>query len=357
MFKFLKKPAAHSGEQNELPENKDHDILPDTSALSTQPLDDETLTKSDLRKKTWLQRLRTGLDRTRNQLGAGLSQLFLGKKTIDDALFEALETQLLLADVGINTTQHILNQLTQTIKRKQLNDPLILMQHLKEILLELLAPCSKPLSLDHHPFVLLMVGVNGAGKTTSIAKIAHFYRQQNKTVMLAAGDTFRAAAIEQLKVWGDRNHVPVVAQHIGSDSASVIYDAVASVQAKKMDLLIADTAGRLHTQTHLMAELQKVTRVIHKLDHTAPHEIMLVIDASMGQNALQQAKQFHEAVGLTGITLTKLDGTAKGGILFAIADQLKLPIRFIGVGEDIEDLRPFNAVEFIDAIFAETTPF
>lgn len=339
MFKFLKK-------------DKKEENPPSTPSVeTTTPTETPTETKQG-----WFKKLRSGLSRTRSQLGSGVSNIFLGKKTIDDELFEALETQLLLADVGVDTTQAILKNLTDSVKRKQLNDPEVLRLQLKEQLLNILTPCSKPLDINQHPFILLMVGVNGAGKTTSIAKIANYYREQQRSVMLAAGDTFRAAAIEQLQVWGERNNVPVIAQHSGADSASVIYDAIESAQAKGTDLLIADTAGRLHTQDHLMEELKKVARVITKLDATAPHETMLVIDASMGQNALQQAKQFHEAVGLTGITLTKLDGTAKGGIIFAIADQLKLPIRFIGVGEGIDDLKPFNAAEFIDALFETQEP-
>ncbi len=328
MFKFLKKND--KGDKIEKPE----------AVPAPEP---ET-------KKSWFKRLKTGLSKTRSSLGAGVGNIFLGKKTIDDELFEELETLLLMADVGIETTQKILDNLTTQVKRKSLNDPATLQEALKDQLTQILAPCEQPLSIDQKPFVLLMVGVNGAGKTTSIAKIAHHYLQEHKKIMLAAGDTFRAAAIEQLQVWGERNNVPVISQRHSADSASVIYDAIQSARAKQMELLIADTAGRLHTQSHLMEELKKVKRVINKLDDSAPHEVMLVIDATMGQNALQQAKQFHEAVGLTGITLTKLDGTAKGGIIFAIADQLKLPIRFIGIGENIDDLKPFNATDFIDAL-------
>lgn len=346
MFKFLKKDKktqettdASSIHVSEPPSQK--------SAATPEP------SSSTDTKKSWLGRLTSGLKRTRSQLGNGVANIFLGKKTIDDELFEALETQLLLADVGIETTQKILQNLTDSVKRKELNDPQVLLEQLKAQLLSILKPYAQPLYLNHAPFILLMVGVNGAGKTTSIAKIANYYKEMDKSIVLAAGDTFRAAAIEQLQVWGERNNVPVIAQHSGADSASVIYDAVESAQAKHIDIMIGDTAGRLHTQDHLMEELKKVMRVVSKLDATAPHETMLVIDASMGQNALQQAKQFNDAVGLTGITLTKLDGTAKGGIVFAIADQLKLPIRFIGVGEGIDDLKPFHAEEFIDAIFAD----
>lgn len=303
----------------------------------------------------WLSKLKQGLTRTRSQLGEGIATLFLGKKTIDDDLLESLETILLSADVGIDTTDHILQRVTDGVKRGELDDVSTLEKVLKKQLKSILTPCVAPLEINHKPFILLMVGVNGAGKTTSIAKLAHYYQAQGHRLLLAAGDTFRAAAVEQLQVWGERNQVPVISQQRGADSASVIYDAVESARAKQCDIVIADTAGRLHTQDHLMAELEKIKRVISKLDPSGPHEIMLVIDASMGQNALQQAKLFHESMTLTGITLTKLDGTAKGGIIFAIADQLKLPIRFIGVGEGIDDLRPFNADEFIDALFTDTT--
>lgn len=312
-------------------------------------------TSDDSAKSTWTARLKSGLKRTRQKFSNDVSSLFLGKKTIDEALFEELEMLLLSADVGVEATQKIMNQLTDRVKRKQLSDSEKLFETLKEILQEILAPCEQTLTLHTAPFVLLMVGVNGAGKTTSIAKIAHYYQQQAKKVMLAAGDTFRAAAVEQLQVWGERNGVTVIAQQSGSDSASVIYDAMQAAKAKPIQLLIADTAGRLHTQEHLMAELQKIKRVIAKQDETAPHEVMLVIDAGMGQNALRQAEQFHEAIGLTGITITKLDGTARGGIVFAIAEKMQLPIRFIGVGEAIDDLQPFHAKEYVDALFSKST--
>ena len=308
--------------------------------------------QADTTEASWLSRLSNGLRRTRENLANGLSSIFLGKQQIDDDLFEALEAQLLTADVGVETTEYILESLTNSVKRQQLADPSALSEQLKTILLDILTPVSTPLNPDiAHPFVLLMVGVNGAGKTTSIAKIAHHYKQAGKNVMLAAGDTFRAAAIEQLQTWGERNQVPVIAQQSGSDSAAVIFDAVQSAQSKQCDLLIADTAGRLHTQDNLMSELEKIKRVIKKVEPNAPHETMLVVDASMGQNALEQAKQFHEAIGLDSITLTKLDGTAKGGIVFAIANELKLPYRFIGVGEKRDDLKPFDANEFVNALF------
>lgn len=321
------------------------------NATPTPVEDTSSSTEATTPKQGWFSKLKQGLSRTRSQLGEGLATLFLGKKEIDDELLEQLETILLTADVGIDTTDRILQRVTDAVKRGDLSDSAALEKTLKQQLKDILSPCAQPLVINQKPFILLMVGVNGAGKTTSIAKLAHYYQAQEHQLLLAAGDTFRAAAIEQLQVWGERNQVPVISQHSGADSASVIYDAVESAKARQCDIVIADTAGRLHTQDHLMAELAKIKRVISKLDDTAPHEIMLVIDASMGQNALQQAKLFHEAMSLTGITLTKLDGTAKGGIIFAIADQLKLPIRFIGVGEGIDDLRPFDADQFIDALF------
>jgi fused signal recognition particle receptor len=302
-------------------------------------------------KQSWLKRLSSGLKKTRQGFSGQLGSLFLGRKSIDDELFEELETILLTADVGSETTEAILAELTEQVGRKELKDPAALQDSLQSILCNLLKPCEQPLEVAGSPFVILMVGINGAGKTTSIAKLAHHYKQQGKQIMLAAGDTFRAAAVEQLQVWGDRNNVPVVAQKTGSDSASVAYDALASANAKQVDLLITDTAGRLHTQHHLMDELKKIKRVMKKQVESAPHETLLVIDAGNGQNALQQAKQFHEAIGVTGIAVTKLDGTAKGGIVFAIAKQLGLPIRFIGVGEAIDDLKPFKADEFIQALF------
>ena len=300
-----------------------------------------------------VERLRRGLTRTRSNLGEGLASLFRGHRQIDDELLEELEMLLVGADIGVETTTRLIDELSSEISRKQLADSDSVLTALREKLAAILAPCARPLEIDtsHRPFVILMVGVNGAGKTTTIGKLARQLQSQGLSVMLAAGDTFRAAAVEQLQQWGERNQVPVVAQHSGADSASVIYDALESARAKNIDVLIADTAGRLHTQANLMEELKKVKRVLGKLDPTAPHETMLIVDAGTGQNALSQAVQFHEAVGLDGITLTKLDGTAKGGIIFAIADRLKLPIRFVGVGEGIEDLRPFDAEAFIDALF------
>ena len=298
-------------------------------------------------------RLLKGLVKTKQNIGAGFRSFFLGKK-IDDELFEELEEQLLIADIGVPTTTKIINNLTQHATRQQLQNADTLYQQLKLEMGEILKPVAQPLRIDgsKKPYVILMVGVNGVGKTTTIGKLARKFQMEGKSVMLAAGDTFRAAAVEQLQVWGERNHIPVVAQSTGSDSASVIFDAMQSAAARNIDVLIADTAGRLQNKNNLMDELKKIVRVMKKYDESAPHEIMLTLDAGTGQNAISQAKLFNEAVGITGISLTKLDGTAKGGVIFAIADQFNLPIRYIGVGEKIEDLREFNAEEFIDALFA-----
>ena len=298
-------------------------------------------------------RLLKGLVKTKQNIGAGFRSFFLGKK-IDDELFEELEEQLLIADIGVPTTTKIINNLTQHATRQQLQNADTLYQQLKLEMGEILKSVAQPLRIDgsKKPYVILMVGVNGVGKTTTIGKLARKFQMEGKSVMLAAGDTFRAAAVEQLQVWGERNHIPVVAQSTGSDSASVIFDAMQSAAARNIDVLIADTAGRLQNKNNLMDELKKIVRVMKKYDESAPHEIMLTLDAGTGQNAISQAKLFNEAVGLTGISLTKLDGTAKGGVIFAIADQFNLPIRYIGVGEKIEDLREFNAEEFIDALFA-----
>jgi fused signal recognition particle receptor len=300
-------------------------------------------------------RLKAGLRRTSGSFSEGLGNLFLGKKVIDDALLEELETQLLLADVGIDATRAIIGNLANRVSRKELADAPALYGALQQELRALLLPCSAPLVVDANrkPYVILMVGVNGVGKTTTIGKLAKHYRDQGRSVLLAAGDTFRAAAVEQLQVWGERNQVPVVAQHTGADSASVLFDALQAARARGVDVLIADTAGRLHNKDNLMEELKKIVRVLRKIDADAPHEVMLVLDAGTGQNALAQVRHFQEAVGVTGLVLTKLDGTAKGGIIFAISRQCGLPIRFIGVGEQAEDLRPFDADEFIRALFQQ----
>jgi len=323
------------------------DSLPQVSVEVTEP-------EQELVKEGIFARFRKGLSKTRHQLGDGIGRLLLGKKEISQDLLDELETLLFSADLGMETTQTVLNQLAERLARKQLSDGNAVYDALKSHLQSILGESNQTLTLetaDHSPFVILMVGVNGAGKTTTIGKLAKQFQRQGKKVMLAAGDTFRAAAVEQLHVWGERNDIPVIAQHTGADSASVIFDALQAAKARKVDILIADTAGRLHTQGNLMDELKKVKRVLQKLCPEAPHETMLVLDASIGQNALVQARQFNEAVGLTGITMTKLDGTAKGGILFAIANELGIPFRYIGIGEGIEDLRPFDAAQFVGALF------
>lgn len=314
----------------------------------------ESKSSGEAAKQSLFSRFQRGLSKTRHQLGEGIGRLLLGQKEIDAQLVDELEELLLRADLGIETTKLILKQLSEGLARKQLADGDAVFVALKARLQEVLEMNATPLTLttpDKSPFVILMVGVNGAGKTTTIGKLAKLYQQQGKKVMLAAGDTFRAAAVEQLQVWGQRNEIPVIAQHTGADSASVIFDAVQAAKSRGIDVLIADTAGRLHTQGNLMDELKKVKRVMQKIDIHAPHETMLVLDASIGQNALNQASQFHEAIGLTGITMTKLDGTAKGGILFAIANELAIPFRYIGLGEGIDDLRPFDTSQFVNAIF------
>ncbi|MGK3142502.1 signal recognition particle-docking protein FtsY [Pantoea sp. C2G6] len=303
-------------------------------------------------KEGFFARLKRSLVKTRQNLGSGFISLFRGKK-IDDDLFDELEEQLLIADVGVDTTRRIITHLTQQANRKQLRDAEALYGLLKAEMASILARVDSPLDVSGKtPFVILMVGVNGVGKTTTIGKLARQYQAEGKSVMLAAGDTFRAAAVEQLQVWGQRNNIPVIAQHTGADSASVIFDAIQAAKSRGVDVLIADTAGRLQNKSHLMEELKKITRVMKKLDDSAPHEVMLTLDASTGQNAVSQARLFNEAVGLTGIALTKLDGTAKGGVIFSVADQFGIPIRYIGVGEGIEDLRPFKAEDFIEALFA-----
>ncbi|MGV8842982.1 MAG: signal recognition particle-docking protein FtsY [Pseudomonas sp.] len=306
-------------------------------------------------KLGFFSRLKQGLAKTSASLGEGMASLFLGSKIIDDDLFDEIETRLLTADVGVEATNQIIQSLTQRVARKQLTDSGALYKALQEELTALLRPVEKPLVIDaaHSPFVILVVGVNGAGKTTTIGKLAKKLQLDGKKVMLAAGDTFRAAAVEQLQVWGERNQIAVIAQHTGADSASVIFDAVQAAKSRGMDVLIADTAGRLHTKDNLMEELKKVRRVIGKLDPAAPHEVLLVLDAGTGQNAISQTKQFNQTVNLTGLALTKLDGTAKGGVIFALAKQFGLPIRYIGMGEGIDDLRTFEAEPFVQALFAE----
>ncbi|WP_079213988.1 signal recognition particle-docking protein FtsY [Ventosimonas gracilis] len=306
-------------------------------------------------KTSLLARLWQGLAKTRAGLGEGMADLLLGKKVIDDELLEEIENRLLAADVGVEATRQILQNLTDRVARKELADSGALHVALQQELTAQLAPIEQPLIVDSSkkPWVILVAGINGAGKTTSIGKLAKFLQKQGHKVMLAAGDTFRAAAVEQLKVWGERNQIAVIAQNTGADSASVIFDAVQAAKARGIDVLIADTAGRLHTQSHLMEELKKVRRVIGKLDDSAPHEVLLVLDAGTGQNAIKQTREFHQCLSLSGLILTKLDGTAKGGVIFALAQQFGLPVRFIGVGEGIEDLRPFEAKTFVEALFAQ----
>ena len=338
-------------EAQALAAESENDAVEEEAAVE-ESADDVQQEQEKPTKEGFFARLKRSLLKTKENLGSGFISLFRGKK-IDDDLFEELEEQLLIADVGVETTRKIINNLTETASRKQLRDAEALYGLLKDEMGEILAKVDEPLNIEGKtPFVILMVGVNGVGKTTTIGKLARQFEQQGKTVMLAAGDTFRAAAVEQLQVWGQRNNIPVIAQHTGADSASVIFDAIQAAKARNVDVLIADTAGRLQNKSHLMEELKKIVRVMKKLDVEAPHEVMLTIDASTGQNAISQAKLFHEAVGLTGITLTKLDGTAKGGVIFSVADQFGIPIRYIGVGERIEDLRPFKAGDFIEALFA-----
>ncbi len=322
--------------------------------VKLEPADSVAADAAEDSKEGFFSRLKQSLKRSGSGFTEGMGTLFLGKKEIDDELIEELETQLLVADVGFEATQEIMGNLAKQVSRKALADSEALYNALQKELVNLLTPSAKPLQIDagNKPYVILMVGVNGVGKTTTIGKLTKRFQAEGKSVMLAAGDTFRAAAVEQLQVWGERNDVQVVAQHTGADSASVIFDALQAAQSRNIDVLIADTAGRLHNKDNLMAELKKVVRVMGKLDDSAPHEVMLVLDAGTGQNALSQAEKFQEVVGVTGITLTKLDGTAKGGIIFAISKQLQLPIRFIGIGEKVDDLRPFVAEEFVTALFS-----
>ncbi|SDA81362.1 fused signal recognition particle receptor [Pseudomonas sp. NFACC15-1] len=330
-------------------------VAPAAPGPAPAVLEAEPVRSAEENKVGFFARLKQGLSKTSASIGEGMASLFLGKKVIDDELLEDIETRLLTADVGVEATSVIIQSLTQKVARKQLTDADALYKSLQGELASLLKPVEKPLVIasQNKPFVILVVGVNGAGKTTTIGKLAKKLQLEGKKVMLAAGDTFRAAAVEQLQVWGERNKIPVIAQHTGADSASVIFDAVQAAKARGIDVLIADTAGRLHTKDNLMEELKKVRRVIGKLDADAPHEVLLVLDAGTGQNAINQAKQFNQTVELTGLALTKLDGTAKGGVIFALAKQFGLPIRYIGVGEGIDDLRTFEAEPFVQALFAE----
>ena len=324
----------------------------ETQESSDLTAKDEAVKDRESEQTSWFGRLTAGLGRTSQSLMSGLESALGVRATIDDDVIEALETELLMADVGVATTQVIMDRLIAAHPRNTAVDTEAVMTTLKRLLVETLAADATDLQEpDEGPLVILVVGVNGAGKTTTIGKLAHRYQSQGKSVMLAAGDTFRAAAVEQLQTWGERNNVPVVAQHTGADSASVLFDALSAAKARNVDVLLADTAGRLNNKAHLMTELEKIVRVIKKADSSAPHETLLVLDAGTGQNAVAQAKEFDACVGVTGIALTKLDGTAKGGVVFAIGEQIKRPIRFIGIGEGVEDLRPFDADEFVDALF------
>lgn len=353
MIKWFKKNQNVPSDTNDVTDDTlpVDNIVEEEALLPVETLEPE---QEDQEKLGFYARFKKGLTKTRQQFGESVGRLLLGKKAVDAAIFEELETLLLQADLGLDTTHTIIKQLEQGMARKELVDGNAVFQSMKERLQAILVGNTSPLCIetaDQSPFVILTVGVNGAGKTTTIGKLAKQYQQQGKKVMLAAGDTFRAAAVQQLQVWGERNQVAVIAQQSGADSASVVFDALQAATARKMDVLIVDTAGRLHTQSNLMEELKKVKRVLQKINPMAPHETMLVLDASIGQNALNQAREFHQAIGLTGITMTKLDGTAKGGILFAIANELAIPFRYLGIGESIDDLRPFDATQFVRAIF------
>jgi fused signal recognition particle receptor len=340
MFGFKKNKPTPPSDQNAAPSSGGEPVQAASGKADTP------------RKQGFLARLTQGLKRTRHGFTDGVANLVLGKKAIDDEVLEEIEALLLTADVGLEATQAIIDDLTQRLKRNQLKDVDTLFNALAEDMSAILEPVSQPLQIpvSDKPFVILMVGINGAGKTTTIGKLAKRFQNEGRSVMLAAGDTFRAAAVEQLQEWGRRNEIPVIAQHSGADSASVIYDALQAAQARNIDVLIADTAGRLHTQSNLMEELKKVRRVMSKLDPAAPQEVLIVLDASIGQNAVIQASQFREAVAVSGVVLTKLDGTAKGGVIFAIAKQLGIPIRYIGIGEGIDDLRDFDARDFVNAL-------
>lgn len=346
-------PDSHIQESIESPLANANDG--DIQSENAKVVEKQELEQPEVAKRSFFQRLKSGLSKTRSQFSNGLANLVLGQKEIDEDILEEVETLLLMADVGVDTTNRIIDDLTEKANRKQLKDTEALKQRLKTLLLEIVEPVQQPLKIPEqsNPFVILMVGVNGVGKTTTIGKLAHQFLAEGKTVMLAAGDTFRAAAVEQLKTWGERNQVPVVAQHTGADSASVIFDAVEAAKARGIDIVIADTAGRLHNKGNLMDELAKVKRVMGKVDAAAPHEVMLVVDACTGQNALVQAVEFNKVVALDSVTITKLDGTAKGGVVFALADKMKLPIRYIGVGESKLDLRQFSANDFIEALFEQ----
>ncbi|MDA7687268.1 signal recognition particle-docking protein FtsY [Pseudomonadales bacterium] len=366
MLKFIKRrksqsvaPSSDKGNHKPATSSEPDEIIQpgvDDAAndLGATNIGQEEPASAEPNRKSFIKRLASKISKTSSNLGDGLGQVLLGKKEIDDELLEDIETQLLLADVGIDTTRKIIDALTTAIERDALTDSRALYKKLKAELKSTLGGSENDFVIDANqaPYVILVVGVNGAGKTTTIGKLAKRLQNNSFRVALAAGDTFRAAAVEQLQVWGDRNDIPVIAQHTGADSASVIFDGLEASKARDIDVLIADTAGRLHNKENLMEELKKIVRVMGKIDASAPHEVLLVLDATTGQNAIAQAQKFQQAVGVTGIAITKLDGTAKGGVVFAIKDQLKLPIRFIGVGESIEDLRPFEPDDFVEALFS-----
>ncbi len=359
MFSFLKSKKDKNSPSEEHNNEAEHSVedtaenLSETENSGEENKQEPTAVENKKKPGGFFSRLKQGLSRTRHGLTDGLANVVLGAKTIDDDLMEQIEDLLITADLGMEATTRISQNILQKISRNELKDPQALFASLHDEMQDILSASEHPLVIPEQdtPFVILVIGINGAGKTTTIGKMAKRLQNEGKSVMLAAGDTFRAAAVEQLQVWGERNDIPVIAQRNGADSASVIYDALESAKSRNIDVLIADTAGRLHTQTNLMEELKKVKRVMGKIDKNAPHEVMLVLDAGTGQNALIQAEQFHQAMEITGVTLTKLDGTAKGGVIFAIAHKLGLPIRFIGVGEAIEDLRVFEANDFVDALF------
>ena len=356
-FKKKKEDKADKSETTSSEENVATELGTQLSAESQAGKINEQISASSPAEEEsgFFSRMKRGLGKTRDNFTKGMGDLLLGRKEIDDELLEDIETQLLMADVGVEATKKIVSSITEQVARQELLFADALFDKLKEEMLAILQSNQNPEAFEvfdaGKPYVLMVVGVNGVGKTTTIGKLSKRYQSQGKEVLLAAGDTFRAAAVEQLQTWGERNGVPVVAQHTGADSASVIFDALQAAQARSSDILIADTAGRLHNKSNLMDELSKVKRVLKKLDVDAPHEVMLVIDASTGQNAVNQVLQFKEAVGLDSLALTKLDGTAKGGVVFAIAEQCKVPIKYIGVGEQVDDLRPFEFQEFVDALF------
>lgn len=359
MIKWIKKkhndsfkPSAHAASEQPIQE----EIVANLPEIPLEAV--QNAVQEGEEPKGFFARFKKGLSKTRNQFGEGVLRLLLGKKAIDAKIFEELEELLLQADIGVHTTLEIIRELESELARKELADGDAVFESMKKKLQAILDvhvdPLIVPAKQEGLPFVILMLGMNGAGKTTTIGKLARLYKQQGKKVLLAAGDTFRAAAVQQLQVWGERLQIPVIAQPTGADSASVVFDALQAAIARDVDVLIVDTAGRLHTQLHLIEELKKIKRVMKKIHPLAPQESMLVLDASIGQNALNQARQFHEAIGLTGISMTKLDGTAKGGIVFAIANELGLPFRFLGVGEGLDDLRPFDAKQFVQGIFHDT---